>query len=786
MGQHATENLGLSPHWISKSSNFWYRNELPQGGFEFIFVDTSTNSRRRAFDHQDAARKLQQLTNKTTNAESLPFSWIQPAPDALHVRFRAHGKAWTFTSDGLLEECHDAPDEGVPNLLDGEVPSPASDTQVHITFVNHDTGPLTLEWIDFEGNPVFYGDIDIGEERSQRTYVGHVWRLTDASGAVKAVYAAPEHNNAVVIDGGTMQELVVAAEESRTPKRQATSFPRVTIHNYNVWVAFSDGENRQITTNGNRERPYDQRRVYISPDKKHLVAWQYTPQQERIVTFVESSPKDQVQPKLKQIQYLKPGDRVRVDRPRIFSLDTRSEISTDDSLFKTPYHLESVGWSIDSKEYRFLYNERGHQMLRIIGISLGGTVRTLVEESSKSFIDYSSKTYRQVLNETDELIWASERDGWNHLYLYDLTKGALQNQITKGEWLVRSVEKVDAEARRIWFRGFRMVPGQDPYYAHLARVNFDGTGLKILTEGNGTHTWKWSPGERQFTDTWSRIDQPPTSVLRDAETGAAVLTLEESNTTAKPPAEIFVSPGRDGKTPIHGIIIRPSNFDPTKKYPILEDVYAGPQDFFTPKAYSNLTSYREWADRGYIVVKLDGMGTNWRSKAFHDVCYKNLKDAGFPDRVAWIQAAAKTRPWMDTTRVGIKGGSAGGQNAMGALLFHGDFYKAAVADSGCHDNRMDKIWWNEQWMGWPVDQAYEDSSNVVHAGRLRGALMLIVGELDDNVDPASTLQVVNALNGADKDYELLFVPGGGHGAGSSRYGRRRQADFFERHLGGVK
>jgi dipeptidyl aminopeptidase/acylaminoacyl peptidase len=618
--------------------------------------------------------------------------------------------------------------------------------------------------------------------------------LTDkATRTVKTVYAAPQEDDVAVIDEGTMWEEKieegVQTGDSETPKRgeEIAEFPRVFVRGFNVWVAYKDNDEQQITTNGTKENPYDQNRIYISPNKEYAVAWQYTPEQDHKVNLVESSPKDQLQPKLKPIQYLKPGDRVRVDRPRLFSLHQKAELFTDDTLFKNPYEIRNVGWAKEGNEYRFLFNERGHQHLRIVGMNQDGHVRALVEESSKTFIDYSSKLYRRVINETEEFLWASERDGWNHLYLYDLETGVLKNQVTQGEWVVNTIERVDVETRRIWFRGYGMVPGQDPYYAHLARVNFDGSDLKILTEGNGTHTWKWSPDQRYLTDTWSRVDYPPTSVLRDGETGEKILTVEESDyasylASGWSPPEIFTAPGRDGKTMIYGIIVRPSNFDPAKKYPVLEDIYAGPQDFFTPKAFSNLTSYREWADKGYVVVKLDGMGTNWRSKTFHDVCYKNLKDAGFPDRIAWIKAAAETRPWMDLSRVGIKGGSAGGQNAGGALLFHGDFYKVAAADSGCHDNRMDKIWWNEQWMGYPVDKSYEDSSNVVHAAKLQGALMLIVGDLDDNVDPSSTLQVVNALNVANKDYELLFIPGGRHGCGSSPYGIRRQRDFFRRHL----
>ena len=226
----------------------------------------------------------------------------------------------------------------------------------------------------------------------------------------------------------------------------------------------------------------------------------------------------------------------------------------------------------------------------------------------------------------------------------------------------------------------------------------------------------------------------------------------------------------------------PSNFDPHKRlYPIIEQIYAKPARIRSCRVFIASYPHQALAELGFIVVQIDGMGTSNRSKKFHDVCWKNLADAGLPDRILWIKAAAKKYPYVDTSRVGIYGGSAGGQNAAAAVMTHGDFYKVAVADCGCHDNRMDKIWWNEQWMGWPVGPQYAANSNVTLAAGLKGKLLLIVGEMDTNVDPASTMQVVNALIHADKDFELLVVPGSNHGAAESPYGRRR-ADFFVRNL----
>jgi dipeptidyl aminopeptidase/acylaminoacyl peptidase len=287
------------------------------------------------------------------------------------------------------------------------------------------------------------------------------------------------------------------------------------------------------------------------------------------------------------------------------------------------------------------------------------------------------------------------------------------------------------------------------------------------------------------------VDLPPVSVLRRAEDGSKIMDIEKADITnlletgIKLP-EIFVEKGRDGITDIWGIIIRPINFDATKKYPVIEYIYAGPHDSFVPKGFRPfLGEMHQLAELGFIIVQIDGMGTSNRSKAFHDVCWKNIKDAGFPDRILWISAAALKYPYMDTQRIGIYGGSAGGQNAAGALLFHPEFYKVAVAACGCHDNRMDKMWWNEQWMGWPVGEEYAQSSNVENAWRLKGKLLLINGEMDNNVDPASTEQLVNALIKANKDFEYVFVPGAKHISNGGIYGSRKRRDFFVKNLLGI-
>jgi dipeptidyl aminopeptidase/acylaminoacyl peptidase len=354
--------------------------------------------------------------------------------------------------------------------------------------------------------------------------------------------------------------------------------------------------------------------------------------------------------------------------------------------------------------------------------------------------------------------------------------------------VVRAIDKIDEEKRQIWFQASGMDAGRNPYYIQEFRVNFDGGGLTRFTEADGDHSVKFSSDMKYYVDAWSRVDAPPVMELRRTEDNKRVMDVEHGEIGSlleagwKAP-EAFTAKGRDGKTDIWGVIYKPENFDPSKKYPVVESIYAGPQGSFAPTTFT--VNVQPLAELGFVVVQIDGMGTNNRSKAFHDVAWKNLGDAGFADRILWHKAAAAKYPWYDIARVGVFGNSAGGQNAMGALLFHPEFYKAAVANSGCHDNRMDKIWWNEQWMGWPVGPQYAAASNVENAAKLQGKLLLVVGELDTNVDPSSTLQVVNALIKANKNFDLLYVPGGGHGAGGA-YGQRLLEDFFVHNLLGME
>jgi len=563
------------------------------------------------------------------------------------------------------------------------------------------------------------------------------------------------------------------------------------IRNYNLGLRDKATKAESLLSrDGSEGNYYTFDSITWAPDSKKLVALRLRRGYHRVIQYVESSPADQLQPKYHTMEYAKPGDALDVERPVLFAVDSKSGREIDSALFDNPYELGELAWRKDSRAFTFEYNQRGHQAYRVIEVDgTTGAARAAVDEQAATFFSYSGKKYRYDIADGRELVWMSERDGWNHLYLIDGATGAVKNRITKGEWVVRSVDKVDEAKRQVYFQASGVTPGQDPYFLDAYRVNLDGTGLVRLTEGEANHSVLYSADAAYLVDTWSRVDLPPTTVIRRAADGSVVMTVEKADIGGlieagwKAP-EVFTAKARDGRTDIWGVIFRPSNFDPARKYPVIEYIYAGPHSSFVPKSFQAFNSMRALAELGFIVSQVDGLGTSNRSKAFHDVCWKNLGDAGFPDRVLWHKAVAAKYPHYDISRVGIYGNSAGGQNALGALLFQPDFYKAAVSSCGCHDNRMDKIWWNEQWMGWPLGPEYAAASNVDNAGRLQGQLLLIVGEMDTNVDPASTMQVVNALIKAGKYFDLLVIPGGGHGMGGA-YGERKMYDFFVRALLGA-
>jgi dipeptidyl aminopeptidase/acylaminoacyl peptidase len=585
--------------------------------------------------------------------------------------------------------------------------------------------------------------------------------------------------------------------EGLPPLRSPDSTLEAVIQNYNVAVrSVGSGVIVPLSFDGSEGNRYTRASMAWSPDSKKLAVYRVVPGYQREIHYVESSPEDQLQPKYSSRLYAKPGDVLDKQQPVIFEVAERRSVRVNDSLFPNAYSLSPLVWRNDSRRLTFEYNQRGHQVYRIIEIDgATGATRAVISEAPKTFFYYTDargggKKFRYDVNDGKEIIWMSERDGWNHLYLYDGSTGKVKNQITRGAWVVRSVDTVDAASRQIWFTASGMNAGRDPYFVHAYRINFDGTGLVAFTEANGTHAVSFSPDRKYYVDRWSRVDLPPIAELRRTSDRSLVMELERADDAALRATgwrypEVFAAKGRDGVTDIWGIIVRPIHFDSTRRYPVVERIYAGPHGSFVPKAFGPQAEMQALAELGFIVVQVDGMGTSNRSKAFQDVAWKNLADAGFPDRIRWHQAVAARYAYYDIRRMGVFGNSAGGQNALGALLFHPEFYQVAVSSSGSHDNRMDKIWWNELWMSWPLGPQYAAASNVDNAYRLKGKVLLIVPEMDTNVDPSSTLQVVNALIRANKDFDFLMLPGADHGPGGP-YGARKRNDFFVRHLLGVQ
>ncbi len=788
--------LRLSPHWLADDKGLWYRNELADKQSEFVFVDTQTGKKSPLFQVEKLRAGLIANEVPAEAAQRLLLNNLAFSDDAATVEFECGGKVFRYSrATETLERIEQRSlaarsPEGRLEQTTRARASRRTGAETSITFANKLDNDLRLFWLDPSGKRVGYGSIAAGTERQQHTFAGHVWMVIDSNGETLGRYEAIEEPSLITVDGSTDEP----APEPRRPNRarrdrSGSGDWSAAIDESNIVLSNKqDNSQTKLTQDGSAERPYDL--LEWSPTLPVLVSFLVEPGEELEVHRIESSPEGGGRARLQSSVYPLPGDRFTHFHLRLFDVAKQRPIPVD--VEAVDFGMPRLRWREDGKSFTYEKVDRGHQRFRLIEVNAEtGASRALIDEQTETFVWTTHNEdlgVRKItwLDKADELIFASEKDGWNHLYLVDAITGDVKNQVTKGNWVVRGIDRIDEEKRQVWFRAGGLNAQQDPYLIHHCRVNFDGTGLVDLTPGDGQHRIQYSSSKAYYVDTYSRIDLPPVHELRRAEDGSLITALEQADVSELLASgwrmpEVFHAPGRDDSTEIWGIIVRPRNYDPSKKYPVIEAIYAGPHSSHTPKAFATNDMYEDLTSLGFVVVKCDGMGTAHRSKAFHDVCWHNLKDAGFPDRIAWMKAAARKDPGLDLSRVGIFGTSAGGQNAAGALLFHGDFYKAAVAACGCHDNRMDKASWNEQWMGYPVGPHYAECSNIDNAHRLNGKLMLIVGELDNNVPPESTLRFADALIKADKDFDLLVVPGMGHSDGGP-YGRRRTRDFFVEHL----
>jgi dipeptidyl aminopeptidase/acylaminoacyl peptidase len=572
--------------------------------------------------------------------------------------------------------------------------------------------------------------------------------------------------------------------DSTSPDKQFVA----TIKDGNVFIRpTGGGEPVQYTTDGDEKKPYGE--LAWSPDSKYVVGYHISPVKDSAVYYVLSSAGG-TRGQLRQHPYKQPGDPFTTYEMYLFPIAGGKAQKVNTPLIDF-FGSPQLHWrQKDSRYFTYEKVDRGHQRFRVIEVDAQtAATRTVYDEQTSTFI-YESRLYTHYLPETGEMLLTSEKDGWRHIYLLDAVTGQVKQQVTRGSWIVRDIDSIDVKKREIWFSASGMNPEEDPYYIHYYRIGFDGRRLVSLTPSRANHIVSFSPDKKYYIDAASEINVPTSIALHRTADAKKIMDLETADASAYLATgmrfpEPFHAKGRDGVTDIWGVVCRPADFDPAKKYPVVENIYAGPQASFVPKDFtSRYGEMQSIAQLGFIVVQIDGMGTANRSKAFHDVCWKNLADAGFPDRILWIKALAAKYPYVDTSRVGLYGTSAGGQNSLGGLLFHGEFYKAAVSSCGCHDNRVDKQWWNEQWMGYPVGRHYDEQSNVTNAAKLRGDLLLIVGEADTNVPPESTYRVADALIKAGKTFEFLPLPGSDHTDGGP-YGRVKRRDFFVKHLLGV-
>jgi len=587
------------------------------------------------------------------------------------------------------------------------------------------------------------------------------------------------------------------------------------VRDYDLFVRSTEsGREIRLTTDGMRDRAYAtpipsptlmvrertetpalDPLVFWSPDSRRLATYRIDTRGAGTLSMVQHAPPDRVRPRHYTYYYPLPEDSVLPTGDLfLFAVDAWDPVRVPIAPVVMQYYGAPARprWSDDGAQLSLVVTDRGYTRRQVLEID-GTTAapRLVLEEAGDPYVDMYGGTILRFLDGGD-VIWGSERDGWTHLYLYDGARGAVRRQLTSGRWVARDLAHVDERTGAVLFVAAGREPVRDPYLRHLYRTDLTGRAPRLLTPEDADHEITVSPTGTYVVDTYSRPQVEPVSVLRQASDGTVVLQLERADisrllATGWRRPEPFQAKARDDSTNIYGLIWWPSTFDSTKTYPVIEQIYTGPHSFFVPKTFSAYRSTAQSiAELGFVVVQVDGLGTNGRGKAFHLYSWQNLGDGGLLDHIAALQQLAGRYRFLDLTRVGIFGHSAGGYDAAHAMLTHPEFYKVAVSSAGNHDHRMDKAVWNTQWMGWPVGDHYRAQSNVTLAGNLQGKLLLAAGDVDENVPVSATLQLVNALIDANKDFELLILPNQTHNLGRHAYFQRKRWDFFVQHLLGVE
>lgn len=716
-------NEHIHPTWIMgkdgiPTERFWYLGRTSRGK-EFILVDPEQGSREHAFDHARLAGALGDASEKEQQAYNLPFEEldIMESPNGKVVRFQAGGKTWQC--DLSSYQCK--PLEPIKSNPIQEVPSPDG------------------HWAAFRRDyNLWIRDMQSGEE----------FPLTEDG---------EEHYDY----GGTLDCNLTTV----TNRRAGREFPAS---------------------------------VRWSPDSKKLVTIRVDQRHVKDYYLLQSVPEDgSIRPKLYSYRYQQYNDPLPpLVELIIFDVEQRIRINVDyhplRSYFFTLVDKNWVWWTQDSQRLYFLESVRWEQELKLCVINpASGETRLVIHEVSQTRavpnLWLAGRPIAYDLDEGKEIVWFSERDGWGHLYLFDGLIGEVKQRITQGNWVIRDVVRFDSNARIVYFLASGRVAGEDPYYRHLYRVHIDTGEIQPLTPDPGDHSIQFSPSGRYFVDRCGRADGPTVTMLRQAD-GEVVCTLEIGDFSQLQNRgwrfpEPFRFTGRDGVTDLYGTILFPTDFDPNQKYPVLDDIYGWNQMIHVLKTYPDdgYGLYDYWmpqamAELGFIVVLMDGMGTPFRSRAFHDISYRNQADGGLPDHILGLRQLAAERPYMDLSRVGIYGHSGGGFSTARALLAYPDFFHVGVSSAGPHDMRL--------YLGHEdeTEEDYDRMDNTRLAGNLRGKLLLVQGELDDNVHPACTLKLVNALIEANADFDLLIQPNCNHNNCMEPYYVRRLWDYFVTHL----
>lgn len=689
-------------------------------GAEFIYVDPAAKVRRPAFDHARLAVALAAAADTMVRADSLPFSTLQWLESGKAVTVQVTARGKPWRCDLTGYRCTAA-----------EAPKPADPTEL--------PSPDGRWALSLKDHNLWLRNTATGERRALTT-----------DGVARWEYGGDLESNTMYVTAARLG-LPKAPVALWSPNGKRVLFQRL-----------------------------DQRRV---PE----------------AYLTQAALPDGARPKLWPFAFPFPGDSVAMGTWWIFDVESGRLSPADAAAMPVPYQ-PSLGfreaWWGDSAGTRAFYveHERGVKAWFLKAIDgASGKTRTLAEERGPTMTEAASalgmKPAVQVTADGREIIWYSERDGWAHLYLLDAATGAVKNQITRGEWRVRDLIKVDERARRIWFTASGREPGRDPHLVHLYSVGFDGAGLTLLTPEDAQHEVTLSPGGAWVIDRYSRADLAPVTVARSLD-GKVVVPLEQADlsrllATGWRWPERFRAKAADGVTDVYGVIFKPADFDSTRRYPVIEEIYPGPQTSKVAKSFEAGGDHRALVELGMVGVEVDGRGTPFRSKAFHDYSYGRLENGGgLEDHVAAYREIARTRPYLDLGRVGIYGHSGGGFASARAMFLYPDFYRVAVSSAGNHDQRGYLSLWGETYHGMPGATSYEAQANPSIAHNLKGKLMLVFGDMDDNVPPALTIQVIAALTKANKSYDLMIVPNGSHAMMANPYFRRRRWDYFVEHLMG--